>query len=53
MYVLKVKGARNSTLAYHYINSDADLRELVAIYQSLGYSRESLVVEERSADQAA
>ncbi len=53
MYVLKVKGARNSTLAYHYIDSEADLRELMAIYESLGYSREALIVEERSADRAA
>jgi hypothetical protein len=53
MYILIVKGARRSTLAVHHCDSTADLHELLAIYRALGYSPESLLVEERPAEQAA
>lgn len=53
MYLLKIKGMRNSTLAYHRFDSYADLLELVAVYEALGYKPEALVVEEVAADQAA
>jgi hypothetical protein len=53
MYLLKVKGMRNSTLAYHRCESYADLLELVAVYQALGHKPEALLVEEISAEKAA
>jgi hypothetical protein len=53
MYELKVKGARNSTLAYHRCESYADLRELLAVYGALGYKPEMLLVEELDSEQAA
>ncbi len=53
MYVLKVKGARNSTLAYHHCDTDSDLTELLAVYRALGYQPEALLVEEQSIEQAA
>lgn len=53
MYLLKIKGTRASTLAYHRCDSYADLRELIAVYQALGYKPEALVVEEQTEEQAA
>jgi hypothetical protein len=53
MYLLKIKGARNSTLAYHRCSSRAELNELLAIYTALGYAPDQLVVEESTAEKAA
>jgi hypothetical protein len=53
MYVLKVIGARRSVLAYHTCESSAELDELLAVYQALGYAPESLVVEKREKERAA
>lgn len=53
MYQLKVKGMRNSTLAYHRFESYADLLEIVAVYQALGHKPEALLIEEVAIDQAA
>jgi hypothetical protein len=53
MYQLKVKGMRNSTLAYHRCDSYADLLELVAVYQALGHKLEALLIEEIATDKAA
>ncbi len=53
MYQLKVKGMRNSTLAYHRLESYADLLELVAVYRALGHKPESLLIEEITVEQAA
>lgn len=53
MYLLKVKGMRNSTLAYHRCESYGDLLELVAVYEALGHKPEALIVEEIATDQAA
>ncbi len=53
MYQLKVKGMRNSTLAYHRFDSYADLLEFVAVYQALGHKPEALLIEEIAADKAA
>jgi hypothetical protein len=53
MYTLIVKGARNSTLAYHRCDNQAELEELLAVYAALGYPSESLLVEETAADEAA
>ena len=40
MYLLKIKGARNSTLAYHHCSNHSELNELLAIYAALGYTPE-------------
>jgi hypothetical protein len=53
MYQLKVKGMRNSTLAYHRFESYADLLELVAVYRALGHKPEALLIEEIAVEQAA
>jgi hypothetical protein len=53
MYLLKIKGARNSTLAYHHCSSRTELDELLAIYTALGYAPEQLVVEEVADEKAA
>jgi hypothetical protein len=53
MYQLKVKGMRNSTLAYHRCESYADLLELVSVYTALGYKPEALIVEEITSEKAA
>ncbi|HEX6509617.1 MAG TPA: hypothetical protein VF221_18465 [Chloroflexota bacterium] len=53
MYTLIIKGARNSTLAYHRCESYADLRELLAVYTALGYKPEHLLVQETADEQAA
>ena len=53
MYVLKVIGARRSVLAYHTLETSAELDELLAVYQALGYTPEALVVEKREKERAA
>jgi hypothetical protein len=53
MYLLKIKGARNSTLAYHRCSNHAELTELIAIYTALGYSSDQILVEEIAEDKAA
>jgi hypothetical protein len=53
MYLLKIKGARNSTLAYHRCSSESELTEMLAIYAALGYPPERLLVEEIAEDRAA
>jgi hypothetical protein len=53
MYTLKILGIRRNTLAVHQCDSITDLRELLAVYRSLGYAPETLVVEERPVEQAA
>jgi hypothetical protein len=53
MYVLIVKGARRATLAYHRCESYADLQEMLAVYQALGYTPESLLVEKADKEKAA
>jgi hypothetical protein len=53
MYLLVIKGARNSTLAYHRCESQTELEELLAIYTALGYPAESLIVQEIARDEAA
>ena len=52
MYTLIVKGPRRATLAVHHCDSFTDLRELLAVYRLLGYSDESLLVEERRQEAA-
>jgi hypothetical protein len=52
MYTLIVKGARNSTLAYHHCDSNAELKELLAVYRALGYEDKSLLIEKREAKAA-
>ena len=47
MFVLMVKGARNTTLATHKFESHAELSDLSEVYQALGYKPEALIVEER------
>jgi hypothetical protein len=53
MYLLKIKGARNSTLAYHHCSNRTELNELLAIYAALGYTPEQMVVEEVAETKAA
>ncbi|HLJ66540.1 MAG TPA: hypothetical protein VKX16_04185 [Chloroflexota bacterium] len=53
MYTLKILGARRSTIAVHRCETYADLRELLAVYHSLGYAPEALVVEEQQASERA
>lgn len=53
MYVLLIKGPRNATLAYHRIESRAELDDLLAIYRALGYASEQLIVQEQPEQQAA
>lgn len=53
MIVLKVKGARNSTLAVHRCSSYAELDELLAVYRALGYADTALLTEEAPEEQAA
>ena len=53
MIILKVLGARRSTLAVHHLDSHADLRELLAVYTTLGYKPEALVVQDGREEQAA
>jgi hypothetical protein len=53
MFVLKIQGARRSTLAVHQIDSYADLRELIAVYEALGYQPEALIVEDQREEKAA
>lgn len=53
MYLLKIKGARNSTLAYHRCSTRAEVNELIAIYTALGYAPEQLLVEELEGEKAA
>ena len=53
MYTLIIKGARNSTLAYHRCENRGELDELIAVYTALGYAPESLIVEETPQEKAA
>jgi hypothetical protein len=53
MLILKIQGARRSTLAVHQLDSLADLRELMAVYLALGYQPEALIVEDRGEERAA
>lgn len=53
MLILKVRGARNATLAYHTCESYADVRELIAVYVALGHAPENLLVEQKTEEQAA
>ena len=53
MWVLKVRGARNATLAYHRSDNYDDIRELISVYTALGYSPEALIVEEVTEEKAA
>jgi hypothetical protein len=53
MYTLVVKGARRATLAVHKLESDADLRELIAAYHALGYTSDVLIVVKGSEEKAA
>jgi len=53
MYILKVIGARRSVLAYHSFEAYADLREMLHVYEALGYTTEQLIVEKRTAEKAA
>jgi hypothetical protein len=53
MIIVKVQGARRSTLAVHHLDSHADLRELLAVYEALGYKPEALIVEEEHEEKAA
>jgi hypothetical protein len=52
MYLLKIQGARRSTLAVHRCDTPADLRELLAVYQALGYKPETLQIEAEHQNQA-
>lgn len=53
MYILIVKGARNSTIAYHRCETYAEIDELLAIYRALGYEPGSLIVEQATEEKAA
>ena len=53
MILLKVIGARRNTLAVHHLDTYAELDELVAVYETLGYEPKSLVVEDQREEQAA
>lgn len=53
MYTLSIKGARNSTLAYHRCETTEELDELLAVYRALGYAPEALIVQETPHEQAA
>lgn len=53
MYILKIIGARRSTLAYHTCSNLAEVQELQAVYRALGYEDKALVVEERDLEHAA
>jgi hypothetical protein len=53
MFTLIVKGARNSTLAYHRCETTEELDELLAVYRALGYPPEALIVQETPQKQAA
>jgi hypothetical protein len=53
MYTLVVKGPRRATLAYHHLDNNVDLRDLIAVYHAMGYGDEVLIVEERREQKAA
>ena len=53
MFILKVRGARNATLAYHKSDSYAEIEELIAVYLSLGHDRDKLIVENVTEHRAA
>ena len=53
MYTLIVKGARRATIAYHRCESLSDLHELLAVYRSLGYTDDALLVTETVEQEAA
>jgi hypothetical protein len=53
MYILKIRGPRNATLAYHKCESYAEVGELSAVYAALGYAPENLIVEEVTEEKAA
>lgn len=53
MYILKVRGARNATLAYHKCENYAQVEELIAVYQALGHEPDKLIVEQVTEDKAA
>jgi hypothetical protein len=53
MIVLKIKGARNSTLAFHRCATYAEVEELLAVYRALGYADTAFVVEKTAEEQAA
>jgi len=53
MYVLKVRGARNATLAYHKCETYAEIEELIAVYEALGHDRDKLIVEQATEEKAA
>jgi hypothetical protein len=53
MKTLIIKGARNSTLAVHRCENEAQLQELLAVYAALGYAPEALIVQDASLEQAA
>jgi hypothetical protein len=53
MYRLIVTGSRRAVLAVHRCESQRDVRELLAVYELLGYAPEALIVEEEQVEQAA
>jgi hypothetical protein len=53
MLILKIQGARRSILAVHQLDSTADLHELIAVYEALGYQPEAFIVEDHREEQAA
>jgi len=53
MYTLIVKGPRRATLAVHRIDTEAELRELQAVYLLLGHPPEMLLVQVGAVDEAA
>lgn len=53
MYLLKIKGARNSTLAYHRCANRTELEEMIAIYTALGYGSDQILIEEIVEEKAA
>lgn len=53
MITLKVIGSRRNTLAVHHLDTYAELHELVAVYEALGYEAKSLVVEDHREERAA
>jgi hypothetical protein len=53
MYILKVRGARNATLAYHKCETYTEIEELIAVYQALGHEPDKLLVEQVTEDKAA
>ncbi|GAC1443320.1 MAG: hypothetical protein NVSMB52_01540 [Chloroflexota bacterium] len=53
MFILKVKGARNTTLAIHHCETYSDLQEMMKVYEALGHKSEALLIEEGTEEQAA